>query len=617
MGESSYKKMRASGMDDVIFSGSGSRPARNTAEVTLFLDNTDRTAPAALQRCRRAARCRAASSARKARSIASTARKCAPRTCSCCSPTQSTGAHSPSLVGQGHIGELIAAKPQARRALLEEAAGISGPALAPARGRTAAAGGRAESRTPRRRHRRTGKPDRKPEAPGAPGHRAIKHLSADIRKAEATLLHLRWTLAKTQEGEARSRWRCHGTCRRPRRRPDGRRQGARHRRAPLARTCATRKPPPPLPSSACRSPGADRGGSRPHPRPPDANSSAGCSSSTATLPREGAHGRARTRRCSSACGPKKPRSRRKTRRAASARPAPRAAFEQAAATLSAKRRQTRRADRRARREAAAPAQPGRTDAARDRGASRRVLASQSPRSTGVSAILLPRSPALPDPAEKRVLVEAAPGALGGGRGRRGGDRRSRRRRGRAPPKAAAGRRCRRPGRARADRDRGANAGQDSQCRQRRAVAGGARADQRRARASRPRSARRSATISRRRSTRGAPLHWARERDRARRPGPAGRRDACQRRHAPAAAAPAVWTQIGIVDTADGRRLQALLAPGQRLVSREGALWRWDGLTASADAPTAAAQRLAQTNRLAELDAEVAGDASGCVRPRRR
>ena len=54
-------------------------------------------------------------------------------------------------------------------------------------------------------------------------------------------------------------------------------------------------------------------------------------------------------------------------------------------------------------------------------------------------------------------------------------------------------------------------------------------------------------------------------------------------------------------TAGGCR--PLLAPGQRLVSREGALWRWDGLTASADAPTAAAQRLAQKNRLAELDAE--------------
>ena len=48
MGESSYKAMRATGMDDVIFNGSGNRPQRNSAEVTLVLDNTDRTAPAAM-----------------------------------------------------------------------------------------------------------------------------------------------------------------------------------------------------------------------------------------------------------------------------------------------------------------------------------------------------------------------------------------------------------------------------------------------------------------------------------------------------------------------------------------------------------------------------------------
>src|ERR1700757_1349696 len=47
MGESSYKNMRASGMDDVIFSGSGNRPARNMAEVSLAVDNADRSAPVA------------------------------------------------------------------------------------------------------------------------------------------------------------------------------------------------------------------------------------------------------------------------------------------------------------------------------------------------------------------------------------------------------------------------------------------------------------------------------------------------------------------------------------------------------------------------------------------
>src|SRR5476651_2522021 len=47
MGENSYKNMRASGMEDVIFSGSGRRPSRNLAEVGLTLDNSDRRAPAA------------------------------------------------------------------------------------------------------------------------------------------------------------------------------------------------------------------------------------------------------------------------------------------------------------------------------------------------------------------------------------------------------------------------------------------------------------------------------------------------------------------------------------------------------------------------------------------
>ncbi len=48
----------------------------------------------------------------------------------------------------------------------------------------------------------------------------------------------------------------------------------------------------------------------------------------------------------------------------------------------------------------------------------------------------------------------------------------------------------------------------------------------------------------------------------------------------------------------------LLKPGQRLVTRDGAVWRWDGHVTGADAPSAAALRLAQKNRLAELDGEV-------------
>src|SRR5690606_36073706 len=64
-------------------------------------------------------------------------------------------------------------------------------------------------------------------------------------------------------------------------------------------------------------------------------------------------------------------------------------------------------------------------------------------------------------------------------------------------------------------------------------------------------------------------------------------------------------QIGLVEGDAGAALMAQLKPGERLVSREGALWRWDGFVAKADAPTQAAQRLAQRNRLSDLDAEIA------------
>ena len=59
-------------------------------------------------------------------------------------------------------------------------------------------------------------------------------------------------------------------------------------------------------------------------------------------------------------------------------------------------------------------------------------------------------------------------------------------------------------------------------------------------------------------------------------------------------------QTGLVERSEGARLQHLLRPGQRLVSREGDVWRWDGLITAAEAPTAAAARLANRNRLAEI-----------------
>ena len=86
MGESSHKNMRASGMDDVIFSGSLNRPARNTAEVSLGIDNADRTRPPR-STTPRSLKSPGGSSARPARSTASTAATSAPATCSSSSPT--------------------------------------------------------------------------------------------------------------------------------------------------------------------------------------------------------------------------------------------------------------------------------------------------------------------------------------------------------------------------------------------------------------------------------------------------------------------------------------------------------------------------------------------------
>jgi chromosome segregation protein len=63
-------------------------------------------------------------------------------------------------------------------------------------------------------------------------------------------------------------------------------------------------------------------------------------------------------------------------------------------------------------------------------------------------------------------------------------------------------------------------------------------------------------------------------------------------------------QIGVIERADASSLTPLLRPGQRLVSREGDLWRWDGFAVAANAPTGAARRLAGKNRLADIEAEL-------------
>jgi len=125
MGENRPTAMRGGGMEDVIFAGASSRPARNHAEVALHIDNSDRRAPAGfndldnLEIIRRITR--DVGSAYKANG-----KDVRARDVQMLFADASTGSQSPALVRQGQISELINAKPKNRRRILEEAAGISG-----------------------------------------------------------------------------------------------------------------------------------------------------------------------------------------------------------------------------------------------------------------------------------------------------------------------------------------------------------------------------------------------------------------------------------------------------------------------------------------------------------
>lgn len=200
MGESSYKAMRASGMDDVIFSGSGNRPARNSAEVTLVLDNSDRTAPAALNHSDTLEVTRRIE--REAGSVYRVnGREVRARDVQLLFADASTGAHSPAMVRQGQIGELIAAKPTARRALLEEAAGISG---LHSRRHEAELRLRAAESNLERVDDVVAQIESQLDVLKRQARLAVRYrsLSGEIRRAEASLYHIRWVAARFVEKEA-------------------------------------------------------------------------------------------------------------------------------------------------------------------------------------------------------------------------------------------------------------------------------------------------------------------------------------------------------------------------------------------------------------------------------
>lgn len=203
MGENSPKSMRGSGMEDVIFAGTNNRPARNMAEVVLVMDNSDRSAPSpyntadTIEVSRRIERDAGSAYRINGQDVRA-------RDVQTFFADAATGAHSTALVRQGQIGELINAKPKNRRKILEEAAGISG--LHSRRHE-------AELRLRAAETNLTRLDDVVQQIEGqlanlkrqARQARRYRNLSGLIRKADATNLQLRWSAAEQNLVEMKER----------------------------------------------------------------------------------------------------------------------------------------------------------------------------------------------------------------------------------------------------------------------------------------------------------------------------------------------------------------------------------------------------------------------------
>jgi chromosome segregation protein len=200
MGETSHKSLRATDMDAVIFAGSGNRPSRNHAEVVMTIDNSDRSAPAAmneheiLEVSRRIER--------EAGSVYRiNGRDVRARDVQILFADAATGARSPALVHQGKIGEIIQAKPEQRRRVLEDAAGVAG---LHARRHEAELRLKAAETNLTRVEDVIGQLSSQMDGLKKQARQAIRfrEVAAKVRKAEATLFHLRWLQAHADVEEA-------------------------------------------------------------------------------------------------------------------------------------------------------------------------------------------------------------------------------------------------------------------------------------------------------------------------------------------------------------------------------------------------------------------------------
>jgi chromosome segregation protein len=199
MGEASYKAMRGAEMDDVIFSGNTERPSRNHAEVAVSIDNSERKAPAVfnefdtLEVSRRIIREHGSTFRVNGREVRA-------RDVAMVFADASTGSRSPALVHQGRIGEIIQARPDQRRRVLEEAAGISG---LHARRHEAELRLKAAEQNLARLEDVIGQLAAQVAALKTQARQAVRYrnISGQVRRTEALLFHLRWIAAQTELGE--------------------------------------------------------------------------------------------------------------------------------------------------------------------------------------------------------------------------------------------------------------------------------------------------------------------------------------------------------------------------------------------------------------------------------
>jgi chromosome segregation protein len=125
MGENSAKSMRGSGMEDVIFSGTSNRPSKNISEVALLLGNQNKEGPSQYKEFDEISIRRKIEKDKGSKYYIND-KEVRARDVQTFFADLSTGAHSPSLISQGRIGQLVTSKPIERKSILEEAAGISG-----------------------------------------------------------------------------------------------------------------------------------------------------------------------------------------------------------------------------------------------------------------------------------------------------------------------------------------------------------------------------------------------------------------------------------------------------------------------------------------------------------